>query len=130
MSPALADVLAGHKAKTGGGTDDLVFRNKDGKVIDYRNLRLSEYNKALDRAGLRRIRFHDLRHTHAALMIANPKVNVKLLQRQMGHADIGVTLNTYGHLLPDASEGVGEALDEMVCPGGVRWPMEGLVRVK
>lgn len=129
MSPALGEVLAGHKAKTGGGSDDLVFRTKKGKVIDYRNIEPREYHKALDRAGLRRIRFHDLRHTHAGLMIAIG-VNAKLLQKQMGHADIGVTLNTYGHLLPDASEGIGESLDQLVCPGGARWPMEGLVRVK
>jgi len=129
MSPALGGVLAGHKAKSGGGSDDLVFRTIDGKVIDYRNIEPREYHKALDRAGVRRVRFHDLRHSHAALMIAIG-VNAKFLQRQMGHADIGVTLNTYGHLLPDASEGIGESLDQLVCPGGARWPMEGLVRVK
>ncbi len=129
MSPDLTEVLAGHKAKAGGSTDDLVFRTKDGNVIDYRNIERSEFHKALDQAGLRRIRFHDLRHSHAALMIAIG-VNAKFLQRQLGHADIGVTLNTYGHLLPDASEGIGEALDQMVCPDGVLWPTDGLVRVK
>ena len=129
MSPALAEVLAGYKAKSGGDTNDLVFRNKDGNVIDYRNIERSEYHSALDRAGLRRVRFHDLRHSHAALMIAIG-VNAKFLQRQLGHANIGVTLDTYGHLLPEASEGVGEALDQIVCPEGTRWPIEGLVRVK
>jgi len=129
MSTALAGVLADHKAKTGGGTADLVFRNRDGKVIDYRNIERSEFHKALDRAGLRRIRFHDLRHTHAALMVANGEYPT-FIQRQMGHSDIGVTLNTYGHLMPDASEGVGDRLDRLVCPDGARWPTGKLVRIK
>jgi len=79
--------------------------------------------------ALHTLRWHDLRHTHAAVMVAKG-VNVKLLQRQMGHADIGTTLNTYGHLIPEASEGVGEAFDEMIYPDGARWPTGKLVRVK
>ena len=84
---------------------------------------------ALDRAGLRRIRWHDLRHTHAVVMIAIG-VNVKFLQRQMGHADIGTTLHTYGHLVPEAPEGVGEGFDRMIYTDGARWPIDRLVRVK
>jgi len=130
LSPDLAEVLAHHKATTGGGTDDLVFRNKAGNPFDYHNVEKREFFKALDQAGLRRIRFHDLRHTHAALMIAIDGFNVKFLQRQMGHADIGTTMNTYGHLIPEVSNGVGENLDKMIYPNGVRWPAGGLVRVK
>ena len=129
ITPELAGVLAHHKAKTGGRTDDLVFSNKAGNPIDYHNIERREFYPALDRAGLRRIRWHDLRHTHAAVMVAKG-VNVKLLQRQMGHADIGTTLNTYGHLIPEASEGVGEGFDEMIYPDGARWPTGKLVRVK
>jgi len=129
ITPELAEVLVHHKTTTGGGTDDLVFSNRAGNPISYSNIESREFYPALDRAGLRRIRWHDLRHTHAAVMVAKG-VNVKLLQRQMGHADIGTTLNTYGHLIPEASEGVGEAFDEMVCPDGTRWPTGKLVRIK
>ena len=131
LSSELASVLTHHKATTGGSTNDLVFRNKAGNPIDYHNVEKREFVKALDKAGLRRIRFHDLRHTHTALMIAIDGFNVKFLQRQMGHADIGTTLNKYGHLIPEVSEGVGESLDRMVCPEGARWPTgSGLVRIK
>lgn len=129
MSPALAGVLAYHKATTGGVTDDLVFRNKVGNPIDYHNVERREFHAALDRAGLRRIRWHDLRHTFAALMVANGEYPTKI-QEQMGHADIGTTFNTYGHLMPDSSKGIGERLDSLVCPDGTRWPTGGLVRVK
>ena len=59
------------------------------------------------------LRFHDLRHTYAALMVA-AGAHPKLLQAQLGHTSINVTLNTYGHLFPDAFADVGEALDRLV----------------
>ena len=130
ITPDLAEVLIVHRAKSGGGPDDLVFSNKAGNPIDYHNIEKREFHKALDQAGLRHIRFHDLRHTHAALMVANPKVNVKFLQRQMGHADIGTTLNTYGHLIPEVSNGIGEQLDAMIYPEGLKVPSGVLVRIK
>lgn len=49
-------------------------------------------------------RFHDLRHTYATRMVA-AGAHPKLLQAQLGHTSINVTLNTYGHLFPDAFAG-------------------------
>jgi integrase len=69
------------------------------------------------------LRFHDLRHTYAALMVA-AGAHPKLLQVQLGETSINVTLNTYGYLLPDAFDGVGDALDRLVrvstAPANVR----------
>jgi integrase len=59
------------------------------------------------------LRFHDLRHTYAALMVA-ASAHPKLLQAQLEHTSINVTLNTYGHLFPDAFVDVGDALDRIV----------------
>lgn len=59
------------------------------------------------------VRFHDLRHTHVSLLIA-ANVNVKAIQVRMGHTSITTTMNTYGHLLPSAFEGVAEKLDVLV----------------
>ena len=70
------------------------------------------FRPAVRRAGLGRVRFHDLRHTHAALMI-RAGGHPKLLQAQLGHASISVTLDTYGHLFPDAFAGVAGALDRL-----------------
>jgi integrase len=62
---------------------------------------------------LRRIRFHDLRHTYAALMISLG-CNIKWLQRQMGHASLTTTMDTYGHILPDVEEHIGGRLDALL----------------
>ncbi len=68
--------------------------------MDPKNLVRRHFYPALQKAELRRIRFHDLRHTYAALQIA-AGANPKYLQRQMGHASIQTTLDKYGHLYPD-----------------------------
>ncbi len=57
----------------------------------------------LKEAGLKKIRFHDLRHTYASIQIdlgANPKY----IQSQMGHSSIRITLDTYGHLMKDVNQ--------------------------
>jgi len=71
------------------------------------------FRPAVRRADLVPLRFHDLRHTYAALMVA-AGAHPKLLQAQLGHTSINVTLNTYGHLFPDAFADVGDALDRLV----------------
>jgi integrase len=74
------------------------------------------FRPAVRRAQLAPLRFHDLRHTYAALMVA-AGAHPKLLQAQLGHTSINVTLNTYGHLFPDAFADVGSALDSLVHCG-------------
>jgi integrase len=101
MGPGLVKTLEGHR----GDPDELVFSTKAGTPINQSNLIKREFHPALKRAGLRRIRWHDLRHTYAALMIAQ-NCNLKLLQTWMGHASISITLDRYGHLLPFVDEGV------------------------
>lgn len=65
------------------------------------------------RSGLGRVRFHDLRHTYAALMVA-AGAHPKYLQAQMRHSSIRVTLDLYGHLYPDANRSVLAELDRLV----------------
>ena len=117
------------RTKTTGGPDDLVFRNKAGNPVDYHLVARRDFHAALDQAGLRRVRWHDPRHTYAALLV-DRNVNIKQIQRLMGHADIGTTLSTYGHLLPNSEDGIGDMLDEMIFPDRERQAMDGLVRVK
>jgi integrase len=58
----------------------------------------------VDRAGLDpRLRFHDLRHTHAALLIANGQ-HIKVIADRLGHSKPTLTLNTYAHVLPGLEE--------------------------
>jgi len=59
------------------------------------------------------VRFHDLRHTYAALRVA-AGAHPKYLQAQMGHSSIRVSLDLYGHLFPDANRSVLAELDRLV----------------
>ncbi|MED3613984.1 tyrosine-type recombinase/integrase [Bacillus wiedmannii] len=53
----------------------------------------------MKKATVPKIRFHDLRHTHATLLLAKG-VNVKLISERLGHSNIKITLDTYSHILP------------------------------
>jgi integrase len=91
----------------------LLFPTPGAAVWRKDNFMARVFRPAVGRAQLQPLRFHDLRHTYAALMIA-AGAHPKLLQAQLGHTSINVTLNTYGHLFPDAFADVGEALDRLV----------------
>jgi integrase len=71
--------------------------------------------KALKRAGLPRVRFHDLRHTAATLMLLND-INVKAVSATLGHADIGTTLNVYSHFVPEMAEQRREVMQRILAP--------------
>lgn len=93
---------------------DLVFATHRGRPLMHRNV-FREFRRLLDKAGLPAIRFHDLRHTNATLLLAQG-VHPKIVQERLGHSQVGVTLNTYSHVLPglgrEAIERLGSALRE------------------
>ena len=95
------------------GAQDLVFPNGAGNPESHANVLQRGFYPALRRAGLRRIRFHDLRHTFASLLIAN-REDPKRIQRLMGHSSIQVTFDVYGHLFPDGEDGVANRLESTV----------------
>lgn len=82
------------------GEYDLVFPNLAGNPMSTTNLLQRGFYPALRRAGLRKIRFHDLRHTFASLLIANSEDIVRV-SRLLGHSSPKVTLDIYAHQLPD-----------------------------
>ncbi|KKB35079.1 site-specific integrase [Bacillus thermotolerans] len=92
--------------------NDLVVCTGDGKPIIPRNFRKEFYNLTA-KMGLPKIRFHDLRHTHATILIQQ-NINVKLISERLGHADIETTLNTYSHVLPDMQKSVSDKLDKII----------------
>ncbi|MGX4668818.1 tyrosine-type recombinase/integrase [Cerasibacillus sp. JNUCC 74] len=61
---------------------------------------------------LKKIRFHDLRHTHASLLFSQ-KEHPKVVQERLGHSSIEVTLDTYSHMLLNMQESAVQTLDEM-----------------
>ncbi|WP_260632323.1 tyrosine-type recombinase/integrase [Bacillus bingmayongensis] len=59
-----------------------------------------------------RISFHDLKHTHATMLIQQ-NVNIKLISERLGHSQIQTTLNIYAHAVPELQRSVAEKLDEV-----------------
>ena len=65
----------------------------------------------LKRAGLPQVRFHDLRHTCATLLLIQ-NVNPKVVSEMLGHATIAITLDTYSHVLPNMQSEAAKALED------------------
>jgi integrase len=107
LQPALAHLLREHRLRSGHSQpDDFVFHCPDGRpmhpdVVRSCRLHAAVKKAGLDPAGKQRLRFHDLRHTYASLLIAQG-VNVAFVSRQLGHASITTTLNVYTHLFDHA----------------------------
>jgi integrase len=111
LTPACPDALREHgkrqaeeKLKAGERYNDagLIFAGGQGNPLDDRNLVNRVFEPPLREAGLRRIRFHDLRHTCASLLIARGE-SPEYIQRQLRHASIQIAFDRYGHLFPDAN---------------------------
>jgi integrase len=79
--------------------DGLVFTSGVGTLINPSNLRRRSFEPLLQRAGLPQLRFHDLRHTCATLLLSR-NANPKLVQELLGHATVAITLDTYSHVIP------------------------------
>ncbi len=95
---------------------DLVFPNKSGNLMEHSSLFRYCFWPTLKRAGLPRIRFHDLRHSFASMLIHRGE-NIKYVQRVLGHSSVQVTIDVYGHLLPDVGREAAERLEEFFFPG-------------
>lgn len=72
----------------------------------------SAWRAFLNRAGLPHVRFHDLRHAHATLMLQQG-VHPKIVSERLGHSSVGITLDTYSHVLPAMQQQAAEAFDEL-----------------
>ena len=84
--------------KKGKPLPDWVFASQDGTSLDEANLR-HMFCRIIEKAGLRRIRFHDLRNTSATLLLLAGE-NPKVVSERLGHATFNVTLDCYSHVLP------------------------------
>ena len=91
---------------------DLVFPRVDGRPEDVNNLS-KRFGALRDRLGIQGLRLHDLRHTSATLAL-QAGVHPKVVQERLGHANIGITLDTYSHVLPNMQREAADALDALV----------------
>ncbi|HZW04533.1 MAG TPA: site-specific integrase, partial [Anaerolineaceae bacterium] len=98
----------------------LIFTNSMGNPLDPSNMR-KEFNRVLEFAGLPRVRFHDLRHTAASLMLNN-HVPLIVAARMLGHQRPSVTLDIYGHLYHDKQSQAAEILEGLIGPTPVALP--------
>ena len=89
-----------------GAIPDWVFCNEEGKPLWKSDFERRIFHRVLAKAGLRRVRFHDLRHTFASRLIQNGE-SLAYVRDQMGHHSIKVTVDIYGHLVPGANKASG-----------------------
>jgi len=113
LGDELIHELKAWKLRCPKGDRDLVFPNGAGKPENHGNLLRRGFYPALRRAGLRQIRFHDLRHTFASFLIAR-NVHPKRIQALLGHSSIKITMDTYGHLMHDADNEAAEKVADLV----------------
>jgi integrase len=90
---------------------DLVFPSSIGTPLEPRNL-VTRFKALLQRAGLPDLRFHDLRHSCASLLIAQG-VSPRVVMETLGHSQIGLTMNTYAHVLPEVQRQAATAMDAL-----------------
>jgi integrase len=95
----------------------LVFTSSIGTPLNSRNV-VRSFHRTLERAGLPHIRFHDLRHSCASLMLAQG-ISPRTVMETLGHSQIGLTLNTYSHVMPALMRDAADAMDRML---GARAP--------
>ena len=110
-----ARILSAMMAGKASVADDLVFPSQTGTVIKPDNIVPRYMEPALEKAGLRRFRFHDLRHTFGSLLIQDG-ASLAYVKEQMGHSSIQITVDTYGHLIPGADIAWVDRLDSKTSP--------------
>jgi hypothetical protein len=94
---------------------DLCFPNVDGGPMDQHDFHNRAFLPALRRAGLRRVRVHDLRHSCASMLIATG-ADIASILRQLGHANVAITPSTYTHWIAQRAEtGLGAKLAALVA---------------
>ncbi|CAN5714430.1 site-specific integrase [soil metagenome] len=94
-----------------GEADGLIFASELGEPLDRRKVTARQFKNLLKRAGLPEIRFHDLRHTCATLLLSK-NVNPKIVSEMLGHSTIAITLDTYSHVLPNMRDQAAKAMQE------------------
>jgi integrase len=116
LPQTICDVIAVHLSKY--PTDELVFTSTQGQPIRWSNFRRRYWKPALDEADLPDVRFHDLRHSHASILIAQGE-HSKVISSRLGHSKIGITMDIYGHLFDGLDEAAADVLDVVFAEAAV-----------
>jgi len=115
LTQTLKDLLLERQIEAGATGTEVplwVFPSEAGGLLHPHNIRDRVFYGPLTKAKLRRVRFHDLRHTFASLLLQNDESPV-YVKEQMGHSSIQVTVDLYGHLIPGGNK---QAVDRLDAP--------------
>jgi integrase len=100
----------------------LVFCRLDGSPLLPTTVTRA-FTRTVRAVGLPGVRFHDLRHTHATLMLRQG-VHPKIVSERLGHSTISITLDTYSHVLPGLQEAAALRFDEGLPSEATKTPVE------
>ena len=95
---------------------DLVFTRSDGRPLEGTTVS-RHFHAVLDRAGLTQRRFHDLRHSCATLLLVQG-VSPRVVMEILGHSEIGMTMNTYSHVVPELRRDTAARMDDVIRERG------------
>jgi integrase len=103
----------------GVSRDSVVFTRASGAALDPKKV-TDAFNARGKAAGLRRIRLHDVRHTYASAALKNATswAEVKVISERLGHASVGITIDTYAHVLPSQDRETADTLARVILGGG------------
>ena len=118
LGPAMMTELKKWKLACPKNKLGLMFPNGSGNPINHNNMVNRHFNPALKVAKLPTIRFHDLRHTYASLLIEQGE-NIKYIQNQLGHSSPTVTLNIYAHLMKPVNQEAACRLENTIWGGNI-----------
>jgi integrase len=96
----------------------LVFATELGRPLHASSVTI-RFQRVLERAGLRRQRFHDLRHACASLLLAQG-VSPRVVMEVLGHSQVTLTLNTYSHVIPSLGREAGDRMEDLLRLGPER----------
>jgi len=94
-----------------GDKPEYLFTNEKGLILDKDNWRRRVFAKAFEKAELRKIRIHDMRHTYATLRISKGD-NIADVSNQLGHHSVKLTMDTYYHWVPGKKKDEVDGLDD------------------
>ena len=116
MSPFVTNLLAAHLESIPEDPDQLIFTDRRGGPIRHDNFRNRVFTPAVRRslpADVQGLRWHDLRHTCASLLIG-AGANILLISKVLGHSKPSMTLDVYGHLFPSQEAACAVAIQGMI----------------
>ncbi len=99
--------------------DDILVFSTLGEPLRPNTITRAWYSLAV-KSGIKRIRFHDARHTHASLMLKQG-IHPKIVQERLGHSSIAMTLDTYSHVAPGLQEAAAVSFDNLLSNSGSKW---------